>query len=226
MRRMSKSAAKDYSQQLREVSQSASKAPGAPSQEQELEQAIGREVRALRRKHGMTVTELAGIADLSPGMLSKIENGLTSPSLSTLQGLASSLNVPVIALLRRHEERHEATFVPSGEGLHIKRRGTRSGHDYQLLGHVVSNSFGFEPYHITLTEDSEVYSSFQHDGTEFIHVLEGRMLYRHGKDVFEMGEGDSLFFDAQASHGPEKLIKTPIRFICVIVYESAQDFEN
>jgi len=188
--------------------------------EQALERAIGREVHSLRRQHGMTVTELAALASLSPGMLSKIENGLTSPSLSTLQGLANALNVPVTALLRRHEERHEATFVPAGEGLHIKRRGTRAGHDYQLLGQTVGKRMGVEPYHITLTEESEVYPAFQHEGTEFIHLVEGRMVYRHGSEIFEMGPGDSLFFDAEASHGPEKLIETPVRFICVIAYEA------
>ena len=58
-----------------------------------LELCIGREVRQLRQKHSMTVTELAELASLSSGMLSKIENGLTSPSLATLQSLASALNV-------------------------------------------------------------------------------------------------------------------------------------
>ena len=58
-----------------------------------LELCIGREVRQLRLKHNMTVTELANLADLSSDMLSKIENGLTSPSLATLQSLASALNV-------------------------------------------------------------------------------------------------------------------------------------
>ena len=220
MRRMNKVTASKYSAELREVSRSASKAPGARSQEHELEQAIGREVRILRQKHGMTVTELAAIANLSPGMLSKIENGLTSPSLSTLQGLAGSLNVPVASLLRSHEERHEATFVPSGEGLRIKRRGTRSGHEYQLLGPGFSNKMGVEPYHITLNDKSEVYPSFQHEGIEFIHILQGKMVYGHGVDTFVMEPGDSLFFDAQAAHGPHELIITPIKFICLIVYET------
>ena len=220
---MNKVSGSRYSEQLREVSRSASKAPGVRSRESELEQAIGREVKTLRRKHGMTVTELAATADLSPGMLSKIENGLTSPSLSTLQALGSALNVSVMALMRRHEERHEATFVPAGQGLHIKRRGTRSGHDYQLLGHAVSNRMGVEPYHITLNKKSEVYSSFQHEGTEFIHVLQGQMIYRHGLDTFNMLPGDSLFFDAQAPHGPEELVETPIKFLCIIAYEAMDD---
>ena len=65
--------------------------------ENKLEHAIGREVRSFRKTLGMTGTELARTADLSLGMLSKIENGQTSPSLSTLESLSVALNVPVTA---------------------------------------------------------------------------------------------------------------------------------
>ena len=53
---------------------------------------------------------------------------------------------------------------------------------------------------------------------EFIHILEGEVVYRHGDKTYSMSPGDSLFFDAEAPHGPEELRKLPIRFICVISY--------
>lgn len=183
-----------------------------------LESSIGREVRQLRRKHDMTVSQLADLAGLSPGMLSKIENGLTSPSLATLQALGAALNVSVTALMRRFEERRDATFVPAGGGLKIQRRGTRAGHEYELLGHSVGKAVTTEPYIITLTDKSEVFPSFQHAGTEFLYILEGRMDYHHGGVTYPMAPGDSLFFDGTAAHGPENLVETPIRFVCVIVY--------
>ena len=66
-----------------------------------LEVSIGREVHAFRTKLGITVADLATAAKLSPGMLSKIENGLTSPSLTTLKMLSAALGVPVTAFFRR-----------------------------------------------------------------------------------------------------------------------------
>ena len=80
--------------------------PHAPAQspESSLEAAIGTQVREFRQKLDMTVVELAKVAGLSAGMLSKIEHGLTSPSLGTLQNLAKALHVPVTALFRRFEE--------------------------------------------------------------------------------------------------------------------------
>ena len=188
-----------------------------------LETSIGREVRQLRRKHDMTVSQLADLAGLSPGMLSKIENGLTSPSLATLQALGGALNVSVTALMRRFEERRDATFVPAGGGLKIQRRGTRAGHEYELLGHSVGKKVTMEPYLITLTDRSEVFPSFQHAGTEFLYILEGRMDYHHGGVSYPMGPGDSLFFDGTAAHGPENLVETPIRFVCVIVYSEEEE---
>lgn len=181
-----------------------------------LEVAIGRQVRLFRQQLDMTVVELAKLAALSPGMLSKIENGMTSPSLATLRSLSSALNVPVTALFRKFEEQRDATFVRAGEGLLIERRGTRSGHQYHLLGHSLGGAVAQEPYLVTLTEESEVFPLFQHSGSEFIYVLEGEVLYRHADKTYRLRPGDSLFFDADAPHGPEELIALPVRLLSVI----------
>lgn len=183
-----------------------------------LEVAIGREVRAFRQKLNMTVMELARAAGLSTGMLSKIENGGISPSLATLQALSRALHVPVTAFFRRFEEERDATFVRAGEGLKIERRGTRAGHQYELLGHSTGKRVVVEPYVITLTEESDVFPLFQHAGVEFIYMLEGEVGYRHSDKTYLLRPGDSLYFDADAPHGPEELRALPIRFISVIAY--------
>jgi transcriptional regulator with XRE-family HTH domain len=183
-----------------------------------LEVAIGRQVRALRKKLDLTVAGLAKLAGVSNGMLSKIENGIASPSLATLQSLATALQVPVTAFFRKYEEERDVSFVHAGEGLIIERRGTRAGHQYQLLGHSVGKTIAVEPYMITLTEESDVFPIFQHSGMEFIYMLEGEVGYRHGDKTYNLTPGDSLFFDADAPHGPEELKKLPIRFLSVITY--------
>jgi len=191
---------------------------GLVGQTSRLETAIGREVREFRRQLDMTVAELAKQAKLSAGMLSKIENGMTSPSLDTLQALSQALHVPVTAFFRRFEEERNATFVPAGQGLTIERRGTRAGHQYQLLGHTLRKGLSVEPYLITLTEDSDVFPIFQHAGVEFLYMLEGEVGYRHGNRTYTLTPGDSLFFDADVPHGPDDLRKLPIRFLSIICY--------
>ncbi len=186
-------------------------------QSNKLELAIGNQIRIFRKKMDLTIAELANLANLSIGMLSKIENGNASPSLSTLQSLSDALNIPVTAFFRKYEERRNASYVRAGQGLVIERRGSRSGHEYQLLGHSVGKSISVEPYLITLPVESEVFPLFQHAGMEFIYMLEGKLTYLHGDKSYSMGPGDSLFFDAETTHGPEELIKLPIRFLSVIV---------
>ena len=198
-----------------------SSAPGTDDS-QSIEEAIGAQVRALRKRQDMTVAELASQAGLSAGMLSKVENGAISPSLSTLQSLAHALNVPMTSLFSDFEQRQDVTFVKAGDGLTIERRGTKSGHQYQLLGHPFPGNFAYEPYFITLTKEAEAYSSFRHEGMEFIYILEGEVGYRHGNQVFPMGPGDSLFFSANTAHGPEELRKLPLKFLSIIVFDREQ----
>lgn len=188
--------------------------------ENNLEIAIGHEVRAYRKKLGITVSDLAVTTGISLGMLSKIENGNISPSLTTLQSLSRALGVPLTAFFRRYEEPRNAVFVKSGQGVEVERRGSRAGHQYNVLGHIDNNTSGVvvEPYLITLTADSDVFPTFQHLGIELIYMLEGEVAYRHGDQLYSMQPGDSLFFDSDAPHGPEILVKLPARYLSIISY--------
>lgn len=191
---------------------------GSHDGERALEAAIGREVRRLRERADLTLQDLSHAASISPGMLSKIENGGTSPSLSTIQALSKALNVPVTALFRGVEEIRDATFVKAGEGLKIERRGTRAGHQYELLGHSPHGDVVVEPYLITLTTESDVFPTFQHPGFEFIYMIRGELVYRHGSETYTLKPGDALSFESDVPHGPYDLKKLPIQFLSIITY--------
>jgi transcriptional regulator with XRE-family HTH domain len=181
-----------------------------------LEAWIGAQVRALRTALGMTLADLARAAGVSAGMLSKIENGQTSPSLATLQSLAAALNMPLASFFTRFDEKREASFVKAGQGLTIERRGSKAGHVYQLLGASIRNAVRMEPYLITLTDQSDAHPIFQHAGVEFLFMLEGCVVYRHGAQDYRLEPGDALFFDAEAPHGPLELVRLPARYLSII----------
>jgi transcriptional regulator with XRE-family HTH domain len=183
-----------------------------------LESEIGAEVRRLRKSFDLTVSELGVAASISSGMLSKIENGSISPSLSTLSSLARALNVPLSSLFRETGEQRDCSFVKSGTGVRIERRGTRAGHLYDLLGHSLGGEVVVEPYLITLKSDAEAYVDFRHSGVEFIYMLSGKVRYRHADRSYLLEPGDSLFFDAAGRHGPEELIKAPMTYLSIIIY--------
>lgn len=186
-----------------------------------LEQVIAVRVREYRRIAGLSVADAARRVGISKAMLSKIENAQTSCSLATLSGLAAGLGVPVTALFRGIDDEREAVFTAAGHGARIIRRGTRIGHDYELLGQLRGPASSQEAVLVTLTESSEVFPLFQHAGTEFLHVLSGELVYGHGDARYRMVPGDSLQFDGQGPHGPVELTGLPVRFLSVTAHAVA-----
>ena len=192
---------------------------GAPSgSARSLERALGAQIRQIRRRADLSIADLASAAGISAGMVSKIENGQISPSLSTLDVLAGALAVPITAFFATYEDRRDSSFVKAGQGVAIERRGTQAGHGYQLLGHSLRGDVVVEPYLITLREDAVPYTGFQHDGIEFIYMLSGEVTYRHADQNYRLQPGDSLMFDSGALHGPEELNALPATYLSIIVY--------
>ena len=102
--------------------------------------------------------------------------------------------------------------------MEVVRRGTKSGHTYHLLAYGQGPIKLFEPFLITMEDDSQAYPTFQHPGTEFLYMLEGVIEYRCGQQTYLLEPGDSLTFDGEVPHGPERLAQCPIKFLSVIVY--------
>ncbi|WP_433709448.1 helix-turn-helix domain-containing protein [Nocardia sp. CA-084685] len=184
----------------------------------DLERVIGKQVRSLRTATGLSVGDMAAKIGISKAMLSKIENAQTSCSLSTLARLAAGLDVPVTSLFRGVDSVREAVFTPVGHGAVIVGRGTHVGHHYELLGALRGQHKRLEPVLVTLTEASETFPLFQHAGTELLYMLEGVMVYGHGDAEYTLRPGDSLLLDGEGAHGPNELVRLPIRFLAVTAY--------
>lgn len=184
-----------------------------------LERYLGNAIRELRLRHGLTIADVADRAGISRGMLSKIENAQTATSLDTLHRLAQALGVSLSTLFRNYDvPEGSAQLVKSGEGMEVVRRGTKRGHTYHLLAHEQGPTKLFEPFLITIDSPDATFPVFEHPGTEFLYMLEGRMEYRHGQHTYLLAPGDALTFRGEIPHGPEKLIELPIRFLATIVY--------
>ena len=184
-----------------------------------LEQYLGMQVKRQRLAQELKIADVARIAGISQGMLSKIENAQVSTSLDTLSRLCDVLGMPMSKLFSQYDQQGSgALLVKSGEGMEVVRRGTDKGHTYHLLNHVRGPKKNFEAYMIDMDDASEEFPTFSHPGTEFLHLLEGELVYRHGNQLYPMGPGDSLTFDGEVPHGPEQLVKVPIRLLSVVNY--------
>ena len=183
---------------------------------------VGERVRDARRALGLTMAQFAEIAEISLGMVSKIEHGQTSPSLSTLTRLAHASRVPITAFFRGLDEEHDVVIVRSGERMEILHEGTREGHVYEDLGSLRGKTRIIEPMMVTLESSDEVFPLFQHEGVEFLHMLEGAMDYGYGPKNYRLEAGDTIQIHGEVAHGPVQLVELPVRFMSVKVFPAAE----
>ncbi|HEJ5084191.1 TPA: helix-turn-helix domain-containing protein [Pseudomonas aeruginosa] len=184
-----------------------------------LEQYLGMQIKRERQAQELKLADVARIAGISQGMLSKIENAQVSTSLDTLSRLCDVLGMPMSKLFSQYDQPDgNALLVKAGDGLEVVRRGTEKGHTYQLLNHTRGPKKNFEAYMVSMDDASEEFPTFSHPGTEFLHLLEGELIYRHGNQLYHMQAGDSLTFDGETPHGPEKLVQVPIRLMSIMNY--------
>lgn len=191
-----------------------------------LEQYLGNTIRDLRVQNALTIADVAQRVGISRGMLSKIENGQTSTSLDTLNKIAQAFGVSLSYLFRNYNmPSGGAQMVPAGQGMEVVRAGTSRGHTYRLLAYGQGPKKTFEPFLITMDDQSETFPTFEHPGTEFIYMLEGVIEYRHGQKTYVLKPGDALTFQGNVPHGPERLIEVPIRFLTVMIYGEGEQPE-
>lgn len=189
---------------------------------------LGNFIRKRRKEKGLTLAKVSEEAGLSNGDLNRIENGLTSSNLSILSRLSGTLDVPLSRILSHYERPpvEEAQLVKAGQGMEVVvRRGTKKGHTYHLLAYDRGPSKVFEPFLITITNESELFPLFEHAGVEFIYMLQGRIEYCHGQFTYLIEPGDSLAFRGEVSHGPRRLVEVPSRFLAIINYDTRGDDE-
>jgi DNA-binding XRE family transcriptional regulator len=189
-----------------------------------LQAAIGRAVRDCRRRHDLNGIDLATGAGISLAMLSRIENGTVSPSLGTLQALASALGMPVTSLLRRYNETDQAVFIKAGDGPPCGLSlGSRTKY-HAVHGQTGAGSDGMavELSLTVLADPADMVPAPRRKGMHFLYVLDGGLVYRHGAALYRMATGDSLLCEADAPHGPERLVKSPTRLLSLIASQQGK----
>src|SRR5215207_7983676 len=79
---------------------------------------LGRTIRRLRRERGLSLQNLSDRTDISVGMLSHIERGISSPSLRSLTRIRIALGVPISSLF-------ESASSQFAEASYVRRRDSR-----------------------------------------------------------------------------------------------------
>ena len=157
---------------------------------------VGFRLRELRAEHGLSIRGLAEKSGLNVNTLSLIENGKTSPSVSTLQQIAAALDIPIAAFFENNKPPQRIVYQQSGE------RPTAAFAYGTLadLGAGFTHS-GLEPFVVTLEPQADSGDTpIVHTGLEFVFCLEGKMMYEVDGQSFPLNPGDSLLFEAHLPH--------------------------
>ena len=184
-----------------------------------IDQRTGAAIRRNRLERGLTLSDVASAAGMSVPMLSRMENGQSTASLTMLERICSALGIDLTTLFGEIEQTSGmAQLIKAADQMEVVRSGTKYGHTYRLLSYHRGPRKAFEPFLIDMDKESESYPRFQHPGTEFIYMLSGRMEYRFGDRTFLVEPGDAFTFSGNTLHGPEKLLDDHIQFITIVVY--------
>ena len=130
----------------------------------------------IRRERDLSVSDLSSASKISARHAFEDRKRSDIAVIIDAAVDCGALNVSLSLLFAASEQRRDCSFVRAKQGVVIERRGTKVGHVYQLLGHVIGGDVVVEPYMITLKEDAEPFTGFQHAGMEFIYMLTGEVV--------------------------------------------------
>ena len=157
---------------------------------------VGRRLRELRNARGFSLRVLAGHSGLNVNTLSLIETGKSSPSVSTLQHLATALHVPITAFFAKDPVEKHVVYTPATQ---VTQAGFGKAQMVNLARDLSGNDF--QPFAVTLQPGmGSGDKMIVHTGHEFVYCLEGSLHYRIEGDEYQLNEGDSLVFEAHLAH--------------------------
>lgn len=150
-------------------------------------------------------------------MLSRIELGLVSPSVETLDRIAHGLGQPLSRFLSDQPSRTDLSVVRAGHGIAVYRIGAVARFYYELLGHGLSGNLFVERYLVRVASDAPPYTSCQHPGINFNYMLTGKVTYCYRpRKLQAIGTGDVLLFDASALHGIDSVEEGLVSYLSVV----------
>ncbi len=177
---------------------------------------IAQKIRATRLEKNLTIQALATRSHVSKGLLSKIENSRTIPSLPVFVTLIQSLDISL------KEFFHDMVLINGKDYLLVKKneyipmsREDRPGFNYKhILSQNITNC-SMEASILTLDPGAKGKPTTT-DGYEFKHILSGTCEYQINHDTVRLEEGDSLYFDASVPHVP--INRSRRKVIMLVIY--------
>lgn len=178
---------------------------------------IGSKIRKLRRAKKLTLQEVANETGFSTALISQLENNKISPPIATLSKIAHFFEIRIGHFFSESEEECPFEVLRCNERTRIPRvvskDGSVHGYFYESLS-VHKKNRKMDPFLLTLNEKVTNTDTYSHNGEEFLFILNGEAeLLLDGRRIV-LGEGDSVYFDANLKH---RLLSTSADEVKVMV---------
>ena len=164
---------------------------------------IGKSIKDTRLKNGIKIKELAEKAKVSKGLISKIENGRTVPSLPVLISVINALNVNLSDFFQDISPIVTTDFVHTKkQDLPIIEKEKSKGFEYHHILNQDFQSFSLDSVLLEISPNAKR-EFVTTDGYEFLYILDGCIDYNLGDNQIKLEKGDSLFFNGRIPHLPK-----------------------
>jgi XRE family transcriptional regulator, regulator of sulfur utilization len=178
---------------------------------------IGARVKALRESAGLSLRDLAERSGVSAPMLSQVERGETSPTLTVAVRIASGLDLRLSQLLRL-DEGGSVTIVRAGE----RQRGGNKhrGHSFEVLTSAQPGQRAelsrhtLAPGGATGAQDDP--PMHEPGSRETALVEQGSLVLVCDGQRHELSAGDCVTFDADLPHHFENPTAADAAFLAVV----------
>jgi transcriptional regulator with XRE-family HTH domain len=160
---------------------------------------VGKKLKSIRLKHGLTIQELATQSRVSANMISRVERGLTIPSVQILMRLAEVFDKSINYFVEEVATTHEVVFSSPGQ------RDTTVYDDEHNM-HTESFTSGlrdpqFMSFFCTIPiGGSSGRQQMYHPGDELIVLMSGRLEVTIAGETYLLEAGDSLSFKSHLPH--------------------------
>lgn len=181
-----------------------------------MEKEIGDRIRKIRMEKGITLEKMSARSGMTTGYLSKVERGLSSLPIATLGRIVNALQVQIADIFEDSSNGTKLSILYPEERRVVKPVDSAVCYNYQPLASSLHNKF-MEPFVVTLRPHCVEKKMFEHEGEEMIYLLEGKMDFYYGKEVYVVEQmGTCLYFDASVPHKGQCSGDQVSRFLSVI----------
>ncbi len=171
-------------------------------------------LQQLRAEKGLTLSQLAAAAEISPAYLSRVENHKVAITIAGLERLAGALGVPLKVFFDDDEVTPPIAICRAGRGTKTRLRG-RPGFAVEMLAAEKRGKL-MEPLIADIGAATRPMGLKSHAGEEFNFIVEGECELIYGKERIRLRRGDAAYYDASVPHAAHTVKGQPCRVLSVV----------